>query len=76
MLIMVEGLVRCQSRGDAHFMTLSCFRRQAHLGVPETRSLFERSLETMSGRYNFYVFGYVVKPEHIHLLVTEPKKSL
>jgi len=27
-------------------------------------------------RYDFCVFGYVVMPEHIHLLVTEPKKCL
>jgi putative transposase len=27
-------------------------------------------------RYDFHVFGYVVKPEHVHLLVTEPKRCL
>jgi len=26
-------------------------------------------------RYEFFVFGYVVMPEHIHMLVSEPKKA-
>ena len=30
----------------------------------------------MRVRYNFHVFGYVVMPEHVHLLVTEPKRCL
>ena len=34
--------------------------------------LFEKSLETMRLRYNFWITGYVVMPEHVHLLVGEP----
>jgi putative transposase len=30
----------------------------------------------MQLRYDFHRFGYVVMPEHVHLLVTEPKKCL
>jgi putative transposase len=26
-------------------------------------------------RYVFFVFGYVVMPEHVHLLVSEPKRA-
>jgi putative transposase len=73
---MARGLVRYQTSGDTHFLTFSCFRRQPHLGVPSACKLFERSLEAMRLRYDFQVFGYVVMPEHVHLLVTEPKKCL
>jgi putative transposase len=37
------------------------------------RERFERSLEKMRVRYDFVVAGYVVMPEHVHLLVSEPK---
>jgi putative transposase len=73
---MAEGLVRYQSSGDTHFLTFSCYRRLPHLDAPSARNLFERSLEKMRVRYDFHVFRYVVMLEHVHLLVTEPKKAL
>ena len=73
---MTRGLVRYQQAGCFHFVTWSCYRRLPHLGTAEARSLFERSLESMRNRYEFVVCGYVVMPEHVHLLVGEPKKAL
>jgi putative transposase len=35
--------------------------------------VFERSLEQTRPAYLFYVLGYVVMPEHVHLLLTEPQ---
>jgi putative transposase len=32
-------------------------------------------LEQMRRRYVFHVFGYVVMPEHVHMLMTEPKRA-
>jgi len=29
----------------------------------------------MRRRYVFFVFGYVVMPEHVHLLVSEPRRA-
>ncbi len=40
------------------------------------RELFERCLQTMRSRYDFVVAGYVVMPDHVHLLVSEPRKAL
>jgi putative transposase len=73
---MTKGLIRYQQSGCFHFVTFSCYRRLAHLSTAAARSLFECSLETMRKRYGFVVCGYVVMPEHIHLLVSEPKKAL
>ena len=70
---MPRKLVRYQQTGsDLHFITFSCYRRQAWLGTAEARDLFEKSLETMRLRYDFWITGYVVMPEHVHLLVSEP----
>jgi len=67
-----EGLKRYQFTGDLHYITFSCYRLQPYLRSAAARSLFEQSLERMRQRYNFYVLGYVVMPEHVHLLVSEP----
>jgi REP-associated tyrosine transposase len=37
--------------------------------------LFLRVLEQVRQRYQFVVAGYVVMPEHIHLLIGEPEKG-
>jgi putative transposase len=74
---MALGLKRYQESGHLHFVTFSCYQRQAHLGTPTARDLFEEALERTRRGYRFQVIGYVVMPEHVHLLVSEPgKKSL
>jgi putative transposase len=71
---MTEGLKRYQQTGDFHFVTFSCYQRRPYLLLPGNRSLFEEALETMRLRYEFLVLGYVVMPEHLHLLVSEPAR--
>jgi putative transposase len=72
---MTQSLVRYQNSGYFHFVTFSYSQRTPYLANPEARTLFERSLETMRRRYNFDLFGYVVMPEHVHLLLSEPEKE-
>ena len=67
------GLKRYYGTGGLHFITCSCCRRQPFLGTPERRDLFLAVLEQMRQRYRFVVVGYVVMPEHFHLLVSEPE---
>jgi putative transposase len=69
---MPSGLHRYQQSGDLHFITFSCYRRQQKLKTALARSAFERSLEQTRRAYNFCVLGYVVMPEHVHLLLSEP----
>ncbi|MGA2252246.1 REP-associated tyrosine transposase [Terracidiphilus sp.] len=73
---MPNELVRFQETGNFHFLTFSCFHRLPYLGTAEAREIFEASLESIRGRYRFVVVGYVVMPEHVHLLVSEPQKGL
>jgi len=69
---MTEGLKRYQQAGDFHFVTFSCYRRRPYLNLPQARQTFEEALERSRSKYGFLVLGYVVMPEHVHLLVTEP----
>ena len=69
---MTKGLVRYQNSGNFHFLTFSCHRRLPLLDNPEAYSLFEHELEAVRSSYNFVIAGYVLMPEHVHLLVSEP----
>jgi putative transposase len=42
------------------------------LGTERARNLFLTKLAEVRGRYDFGLLGYVVMPEHIHLLISEP----
>ncbi len=68
-------LARYQQCGSFHFVTFSCYRRQPLLGTVEAYGILERELEAVRLRYGFVVAGYVLMPEHVHLLVGEPQRS-
>jgi putative transposase len=72
---MPARLERFQNTGDVHFLTFSCHGRLPYFADPFTCELFEHSLDAARKRYVFHVFGYVIMPEHIHLLVSEPSRA-
>jgi putative transposase len=59
---MPVGLKRIYGQRHLHFITFSCYRR-----LP--------LLKTVRAEYEFLVVGYVVMPEHVHLLISEPRKG-
>jgi len=72
---MPKGLVRYQQCECLHFLTFSCYRRQPLLDNSTACDVFERELEAVRIQYGFLVAGYVLMPEHVHLLVGEPHQS-
>jgi putative transposase len=66
-------LKRFYGAGDLHFITCSCYKRRPVLGTASRRDLFLTVLERVRRRYRLVVIGYVVMPEHFHLLITEPQ---
>src|SRR5229473_7568056 len=73
MLVMPRGLYRYYGADHLHFITCSCYRRLPLLRSARSRDRFLAILEQTRQRYRFVVVGYVVMPEHIHLLVSEPE---
>jgi putative transposase len=67
-----QGLKRYYGGNDAHFITCSCYHRQPWLNSASRRDRFLSILEEARQRYRFVVLGYVVMPEHFHLLISEP----
>jgi putative transposase len=69
------GLKRYQQTDDIHFITFSCYRRAQLRGSAQARDTFVTTLERVRRWHGFYVTGFVLMPEHVHLLVSEPSRS-
>ncbi len=69
---MPSGLKRYYGKGDLHFVTFSCYQRLPLLGTKHARNLFVHELEGVRNEMGFRHIGYVVMPEHVHLLMSEP----
>ena len=74
-MAMPSGLKRYYGRGDLHFITFSCYRRLPFLGSSGARNLFVRELARVRREYGFLLLGYVIMPEHVHLLIGEPRRG-
>jgi len=72
---MPRRLHRYYGAGYSHFITTSCYQRRPLLGSTQSRDLFLRVLEQVRRRYRFVVVGYVVMPEHVHLLLSESERG-
>ena len=72
---MANNLTRHYGRGHLHFITFTCYRRLPLLRSVRARNVFVQILDEVRDRYGFSLVGYVVMPEHIHLLISEPVKG-
>ena len=72
---MRNPLKRFYGRGDLHFVTFSCYRRRPLLGTVRSRVCFLKILDQVRSKRSFLLLGFVVMPEHVHLLVSEPAGS-
>jgi putative transposase len=68
---MPQALHRFHGGRDLHFLTFSCYRRRPFFNNAAYCDLFLHSLERIRRRYRLVVLGYVVMPEHVHLLVKD-----
>src|SRR5713226_5525355 len=69
------GLTRFHHSGQSHFVTFCCYHRCRLLTTDEGRRIFESALERVRRSYRLYVYGYIVMPEHVHLLLSEPPQD-
>ncbi len=64
-----------ETNRDLHFITFSCYHRQPFLSSASSRDCCESAIEQFRVQYGFAVVAYVVMPEHVHLLVSEPNNG-
>lgn len=72
---MRNPLQRHYGQGDLHFITFSCYRRRPLLGTARARNRFVKILGEVRERFQFGLYGFVVVPEHVHLLISESGKK-
>jgi putative transposase len=72
---MPRGLKRHYGQGDLHFITFCCYHRRRYLQSVRARNLFVKMLEQARGKFDFKLIGYVIMPEHVHLLISEPQNG-
>ncbi len=72
---MAHKLIRHYGRGHLHFITFTCHRRLPLLRSIRARNAFVQILGETRDHYGFSLVGYVVMPEHIHLLIAEAAKG-
>jgi putative transposase len=70
-----QRLERRYGLGHLHFITCSCYHRLPFLNTVKARDCFLQTLSEVRDRYDFALLGYVVMPEHIHLLISEPNRG-
>jgi putative transposase len=72
---MPAGLKRYYGKGHLHFITFSCYRRLPLLKSARARDIFVQELSRVRDELGFHLIGYVVMPEHVHLLLSEPRQG-
>jgi len=64
-------LKRFVGQGELHFVTFSCYQRRPFLNLSGAKDLFVAILGEVREEFRFRLAGYVVMPEHVHLLFEE-----
>ena len=72
---MPRGLYRFHHSHSLHFVTFTYYHRQPRLADSDVCNLYVTSLERTRVLYGMRVKGFVVMPEHVHLLISEPERG-
>ncbi len=68
-------MVRRGPRFRRHFVTFCCYHRRPSFAATGPKRVFEAALERVRRSSGLCVYGYVVMPEHVHLLLSEPQRE-
>ncbi|MCK4605982.1 MAG: transposase, partial [candidate division Zixibacteria bacterium] len=60
------------SLGTARFVTFSCYRQLPALQSDRAKEIFIEQLDAARTKHGFKLLGYVVMPEHVHLVLHPP----
>jgi putative transposase len=59
--------------GLVRFVTFNCYRNQPSLSDTQARTILIECLDAARCKYDFLLFGYVIMPEHVHLVLLPPE---
>jgi putative transposase len=72
---MPTGLKRFHQTNHSHFITFSCYKRHPFLQSSKSKETILDILEQTRKQQGLCIAGYVLMPEHVHLLANEPTKD-
>ncbi|RKX29035.1 MAG: hypothetical protein DRP47_02740 [Candidatus Zixiibacteriota bacterium] len=61
--------------GTARFITFSCYRRRKYMTDVTTVMILLYQLKTLRSNHAVKILGYVVMPDHVHLVLLPPDGS-
>ncbi|MDY7109487.1 MAG: transposase [Planctomycetota bacterium] len=64
-----KRLRRIEAVGDVRFLTFSCFHRLPLFDNDAIKDAFVEALDAGRSRTHFRLIGWVVMPEHVHLMI-------
>ena len=67
--------VRYNEPWHAHALTFSCFHKQPLLQTDHAAQLFVDALSAAASRYEMDLWGYVIMPDHVHLLLCPQRET-
>ncbi|MDP8246202.1 MAG: transposase [Candidatus Hinthialibacter antarcticus] len=67
--------VRINEKGHVHFVTTSCCQRKPFFDSFEIRKIVLHSIDHIRNKKEFFVFGYVIMPEHAHFLLAAKQEQ-
>jgi putative transposase len=69
---MPTRLKRFHHSAQTHFC---CYRRRTLFLSEASKETFELAVKRVRRSFKLYIYGYVVMPEHVHLLLSEPERE-
>src|SRR5208282_1513028 len=72
---MPSSLKRFHHSEQSHFVTFCCYRRRSLFLSEASKATLESALERVRRSYKLCIYGYVIMPEHVHLLLSEPRRE-
>jgi putative transposase len=53
----------------ARFVTFSCYHSRKYFDKPEIYNLFIEHLKLLRNKHGFKLYGYVIMPDHVHMVL-------
>jgi len=72
---MLGRLRRHDELGHVHFLTVSCYRRLQFFRHDNVKLSFIRAMERVRDKYGLRWIGFLIIPEHVHLLLLPQRVS-
>jgi len=58
--------------GTSRFITFGCYHHNQLLNDNNIKRIFVEQLDSIRTKYNIKIYGYVLMPEHVHLVLHPP----